>query len=124
MRVDLEHGLGPIADPSRDVTSGSVPSLFRPYFGDQFIDGLCGVEPHEAAEKTPPLPPNGVLGGIRQSECTTDADPHVPLPLWIHRSSHVAPDVRVRQMSNQVHEEVIPRTRTLDTLSRASSARQ
>ncbi len=101
------------------MASGSVPSLFPRYFGDQFINSLRIVEAHEAAEKTPPLPPNGVLGGIREPECTTDAEPHVPLPLRIHGSSQVAPDVRVGQMSNQLHKELIPRIRARDTLSNA-----
>jgi hypothetical protein len=93
------------ARPSLPVAGlGSLTSLFPRDFGKQFVDRLCVVDPHEAAEGTPPFPPNGVLRGIGQPECATDADPHVALRLWIHSSSDVAPDVRVGQVEDQSHE--------------------
>ncbi len=84
--------------------SGSVTSLFSRDFGEQFVDRLRIVDSNEATEGTPALPPDRMLRGIRQPECATNADPHVPLRLRALSSSHVAPDVLVGQVGEQLHE--------------------
>ena len=86
----------------------------------QFVDRLGVVQPHEAAEGPAPFPPIGLHRGIRKPKCAADADPHVSFRLRIHTSSHVAPDIRVGEMGQQLHEEVIPRFRGADTLSRSA----
>ena len=62
------------------------------------------LDSNEATEGTPALPPDRMLRGIRQPECATNADPHVPLGLRLLSSSHVAPDVRISQVVEQLHE--------------------
>ena len=86
------------------MRSGSVTSLFPRDFGEQFVDRLGVVQPHEAAEGPAPFPPIGLHRGIRKPKCAADADPHVPFRLRIDSSSHVTPDIRVGEMGQQLHE--------------------
>jgi len=82
------------------LRSSGVTSLFPRDFGQQFVNRLGVVQPHEAAEGPTPLPPIGLHRGICKPECAGDADPHVPFRLWIHSSSQVAPDIRIGEMGH------------------------
>jgi hypothetical protein len=75
--------------------SGCVASQFFLDFGQQLVDHLRGVDPHEPAKEAPPLPSNGTLGRIREPVHAGDADPHMPLCLGTRNSGDVAPDVRL-----------------------------
>jgi hypothetical protein len=78
--------------------------LFPGDFGEQLVDRPRVVDPHEAAEGSSPLPPNGALRGFREPQCATDANPHVPFGLRSHSSSYVAADVSVGQVPEELHE--------------------
>jgi hypothetical protein len=86
------------------LRSGNVTPLFPRDFGEQFVDSLGVVQPDEAAEGTAPLPPKDLHRGIRKPKRAADADPHVPFRLRIHSSSHVAADIRVGEMGDELHE--------------------
>lgn len=58
-----------------------------------------GIDAHEPAERSPPLPTNRTLGRLRESLHAADADPHVPLRLQALRSGNVLPDVPVGKVS-------------------------
>jgi hypothetical protein len=87
-----------------EFVSGSVTPLFPRDFGEQFVDHLRAVDSDETAERSTPLPPNGLHRCNPQPECATDADPDVPLRFWIEISSEVAPNVSVAQVREQLHE--------------------
>jgi hypothetical protein len=75
--------------------SGCVASEFFLDFGQQLVYHLRGVDPHEPAKETPPLPSNSTLGRIREPVHARDADPYMPLRLRTRNSGDVAPDVRL-----------------------------
>jgi hypothetical protein len=77
------------------VWSGCVASQFFLDFGQQLVDHLRGVDPHEPAKEAPTLPSNGKLGRIREPVHAGDADPHMPLCFRTRNSGDVAPDVRL-----------------------------
>src|SRR5207253_9191474 len=101
---------------------GSVPSRFSRGSGGQLSARPRVVEPDGAAQGPPPLPPEGADGRNRELLCTTHAESHVAVRVLARCSSNVAPDVRFAQVAEHSHELVIPRSRTLDTLSRSRLA--
>ena len=102
--------------------SGSVTSLFSRDFGEQLFDGPRVVDLDEAAQGASPLPPDGADGRNRELLCAAHAESHVPVRALARCSRNVVADVRFAQVAEQSHELVIPRSRTLDTLSRSRLA--
>ena len=87
-----------------DAISGSVTPLLSLDFGKQLVDRLRVVDPDEAAEEAPSLPPHGPYGHIRKLLCTVRVESHVPVRLRVRHSSDVARDVRVGQVGEQLHD--------------------
>ena len=65
-----------------------------PNLGQQVIDHVRRVNPHEPAKEATPLPRNSPLGRIPEPLCAVHADPHVPVRLFARDSSNIALDVR------------------------------
>lgn len=68
------------------------------YLGQQLVDHLRRVNPHEPAKEATPLPPNSPLRSIPEPLYAVHADPHVPVRLRARDSSDITPDVRAGQM--------------------------
>ena len=86
---------------------------------EQLFDGPRVVDPDEAAQGASSLPPDGADGRNGELLCAAHAESHVPVRVLARCSRNVVPDVRFAQVAEQSHELVIPRSRTLDTLSRS-----
>jgi hypothetical protein len=95
--------------------SGCIVSLFFRCFGQQLVDHLRDIDPHEPAKGASPLPPNSVRGRIRNPERTVGTDPYMPVRANTPASGDIAADVRLRQVRDPRHEKEISRPASIDT---------
>jgi len=72
-----------------------VTSLFFLNLSQKLVYLLRGIDPHEPAKQTAPLPSNSALRRIREPVHAESADPHVSLRLHARGPGDVAPDVHL-----------------------------
>lgn len=98
----------PYCSVSADSKSGSVAVLLFLDLGEELVDLVREVDPHEAAERAAPLPVVASDRRVSEPLCAVDADPHVPFQVHVSRPVEVAADLRAGQMGAPDHTERIP----------------